>query len=134
MVLGVFSGFVLLILPMPPAARELGAICIPSTTPTGQLDSLCFALTFRFSVDTFSPWPPCEGQSVAFGDVIFLPLKARPSFLTLFRVPFRVCNLAVERCRGGSKSWRVFDSYPSSWKRGFHDFPLILHVRLIRVG
>ena len=29
---------------------------------------------------------------------------------------------------------RIFDSCSSSWNRGFHEFPIIMHVRLIRVG
>ena len=48
-------------LPIPPAARELGALWITLTTPTctGEQDRLVFVLTFRFSVDTFSPYPRC---------------------------------------------------------------------------
>ena len=62
-----------------------------------------------------------------------LTLEARSSFLF-----FRVLLPASLPCRSEVSEWvlrsRIFDPCSSSWNRGLHEIPLILHIRLIRVG
>ena len=64
-------------------------------------------------------------------DDIFLRLGLPFIFYTHFAgfvaLPFRGCGGCFLRSR-------IFDSCSSSWNRGFHEFPTILHIRLIRVG
>ena len=117
-----------------PPARELGAIWITLTTPTGEQERLDFVLSFRVSVDTFSPYPRCGWHGDGFVGNLFLPLKARLAFLSLF---LRTLPASLP-CRSEVWEWvlrsRIFDSRSSSWSRGFHESPIILHIRLIRVG
>ena len=66
---------------------------------------------------------------MAFVDDLFLALTARPSVHSFFLgVPCRseVWEWVLRGC--------IFDSCPSSWSRGTYEFPIILHIRLIRVG
>ena len=80
MIFRVFRVILLLVLPIPPPARELRAILIKLTTPTGEQ----YRLRFNVHVLLFHALPTLRGgMPMAFVDGVFLSLKARLSFLFL---------------------------------------------------
>ena len=74
-------------------------------------------------------------MTMAFVDDLLLSLPARAYVIYLFlaylagfvTLPFRGVGVWVSRSR-------TFDSCSGSWNGGFREFPIILHVRFIRVG
>ena len=140
------------VLPTPPPSVEAGLGNRATDCGTGRVSKVVawvfgvvlgvFRVTFLlvfgihfslFQASSSPPSPVAGGTAMAFVDDFFLPLKAQSSFHFFVRI------MPVSLpCR--SEGWErilrrhILDSCSSSCNRGFHDFPIILHIRLIRVG
>ena len=75
-----------------------------TTTHAGAQDRLAFALTFRFSADTFFTTPLADGMAMTFDDDLSLSHTVRLPFFPFFLflgVRCRLRNLAVQRYESG---------------------------------
>ena len=96
---------------------------------------LVFGIHFSLFHETFSPSPPLR----VVWRCLSLTIYPCPLGLALFFSFFFRHTLSASLPRR-SEVWewvlrsRIFDSCSSSWNRGFHEFPIILLIRFIRVG